>query len=163
MAAGSTYTPIATYTASGSQSTITFSSIPQTYTDLIIVSSVTWTTDGYINAMRFNGDSGTNYSYTRITGDGSTAVSTRLSNINYAFGGWTGVSPATNIVQIMNYSNSTTYKTSLVRTNVVGDRVVAYANVWRNTAAITSIILVHETSQNYTAGSTFTLYGIQAA
>lgn len=163
MAAGSTYTPIATYTASGSQSVITFSSVPQTYTDLIIVSSVIWTTDGYINAMRFNSDSGNNYSYTRITGDGSTAASSQLSNINYAFGGWTGVAPATNIIQIMNYSNSTTYKTSLVRTNVVGDRVVAYVNLWRNTAAITNITLTHETSQNYTAGSTFTLYGITAA
>jgi hypothetical protein len=159
-----TYEPIATYTANGSQSVITFSSIPQTYTDLIVVSDLKYSVgDGYVAYMRFNSDSGTNYSYTRITGNGSAAASSRLSSINYAFGGWTGTNNTANIVQIMNYSNTTTNKTSLVRTNVVTDRVAAYVNLWRSTAAITSISFTHETPDNYASGSTFTLYGIKAA
>ncbi len=157
-----TYKPIQSFTTTGSQSVVTFSNIPQDYTDLVIISNVIWTEDAYINHMRFNGDSGNNYSYTRMTGDGTSAVSTRLSNINYAFGGWTGVNPTLNIVHIMNYSNSTKFKTSLVRTNIVTDRVAAYVNLWRNANAITSITLAHESGSNYSAGSTFSLYGIKS-
>jgi hypothetical protein len=157
-----TYKPIQSFTTTGSQSVVTFSNIPQDYTDLVIISNVVWTQDAYINNMRFNGDSGSNYSYTRITGNGTSAVSTRLGNINYAFGGWTGVNPTLNTVHIMNYSNSTKFKTSLVRTNIVTDRVAAYVNTWRNTAAITSITLTHESASAYSAGSTFSLYGIKS-
>lgn len=157
-----TYKPIQSFTTTGNESVVTFSNIPQDYTDLVIVSNVVWTSDAYINNMRFNGDAGSNYSYTRITGNGTSAVSTRLGNINYAFGGWTGVNPTLNTVHIMNYSNSTKFKTSLVRTNIVTDRVAAYVNTWRNTAAITSITLTHESASAYSAGSTFSLYGIKA-
>jgi hypothetical protein len=159
-----TYEPIATFTANGSQSVITFSSIPQTYTDLVFVNDLKYSVgDSYVAYMRFNSDSGTNYSYTRITGNGSASASSRLSSINYAFGGWTGTNPAPNIVQVMNYSNTTTNKTSIVRANVASDRVAAYVNLWRNTAAITSISFTHESPDNYASGSTFTLYGIKAA
>jgi hypothetical protein len=157
-----TYKPIQSFTTTGNESVVTFSNIPQDYTDLVIVSNVVWTSDAYINNMRFNGDAGSNYSYTRITGNGTSATSSRLGNINYAFGGWTGVNPTLNTVHIMNYSNSTKYKTSLVRTNLVADRVVAYVNMWRNTAAITSITLTHESASAYSAGSTFSLYGIKS-
>ena len=160
--ATNTYVAIQSATVSGSSTgVVTFANIPQTYTDLIIVSSVTYSADGYINQLRFNDDSNTNYSYTRITGNGSTAASSSLPNINYAFGGWSGTVPTTNIIQIMNYSNSTTHKTVLTRTNLTTDRVVAYANLWRSTNAITKITLTQEASTNYTSG-TWTLYGIAA-
>ena len=66
------------------------------------------------------------------------------------------------IVQIQNYSNTTTYKTGLVRANRAGGGVDAMAGLWRSTAAINSIVITHDTAQ-FAAGSTFSLYGVQAA
>ena len=70
----STYTAIATQTASGSTTALTFSSIPQTYTDLVIVCLLTAgnTGDAY---LRYNSDTGTNYSDTALRGNGSAASS----------------------------------------------------------------------------------------
>jgi hypothetical protein len=62
----------------------------------------------------------------------------------------------------MNYSNATTYKTMLSRANNGAAGVDAIANLWRSTAAISSIT-VKITGGNMKAGSTFTLYGIAAA
>ena len=76
-----TYTPIATYNGDGSATTITFSSIPQTYTDLVLVMPI-FTTVNANESVRINGDTGNNYSSTWITGNGSTAASSRLSNNN---------------------------------------------------------------------------------
>jgi hypothetical protein len=165
----STYTPIATTTLGSDTSTITFSSIPSTYTDLILVcnniqSDVAGSSinDG---RFRFNGDTGTNYSQTRISGDGSTATSARLSNENILY---VGVIPqasntvkALNILHIMNYSNTTTFKTVLCRGNG-GGFVRANVGLWRSTAAINEVSIIYP-SQLYKAGSTFTLYGIAAA
>jgi hypothetical protein len=68
------------------------------------------------------------------------------------------------LLQFMNYSNATTYKTVLSRSNVAASASVsANVGLWRNTAAITSIKLYVYPSYNFVAGSTFTLYGIKAA
>ena len=75
-----TYQPIETQTVSGtSTSTVTFSSIPQTYTDLVLVSAITQSAD-VSNYLRFNSDTGTNYSRTRLVGTGSSATSVRGTN-----------------------------------------------------------------------------------
>ena len=66
------------------------------------------------------------------------------------------------IINIQNYSNTTTYKTALVRYNNGGVIVEGIVNLWRNTAAITQIDFGNS-SANYLAGSTFTLYGILKA
>jgi len=162
-----TYEPIATTTVSnGTTNSVEFTSISGNYTDLIIVASAKYSSAGYVIEMTFNSDTGTNYSYTRITGDGTSAASTRFTSQSKAFGGWTGASAfAANVVQIMNYSNSTTYKTALTRANPVDDRVAAYVSLWRSTSAITSIKLTLEggATNYYTSGSSFTLYGIKAA
>ena len=159
----STYTPIATTTASGSASTITFSSIPSTYTDLVIVLNGNATTGstGSI-ALQFNSDTGSNYSYTRLLGDGSAASSARGSNTTATYIGDTGTDRAVFIVSLNNYSNSTTYKTALSRTNTANTATMATVGLWRNTAAINRVDLSTTTS-TFAAGSTFTLYGIKAA
>jgi hypothetical protein len=64
------------------------------------------------------------------------------------------------IWQIMNYSNSTTNKSALNRGGGAGTNVEAYAGLWRNTAAITSVTVL---TTNFAAGSTFTLYGVKSA
>jgi hypothetical protein len=173
MAAGSTYTPIATTTISGTgTSSITFNSFSG-YTDLVLVVSPKELTssDGGLN-LRFNSDSGTNYSITQIYGDGSSAVSSRTSNQTtigiYCMADYRSSANGLGIVNIMNYSNSSTYKTVLQRSMNVNDSnvanlVVTRVGLWRNTAAITSMTLTPGNGYNFASGSTATLYGIAAA
>jgi hypothetical protein len=81
MAAGNTYVAIATTTTSGNIATITFSSISGAYTDLILVGDGRNNAGGWGWRIRFNGDTGSNYSWTDLEGDGSTAASFRGSNV----------------------------------------------------------------------------------
>lgn len=160
-----TYEPIATNTVSGSStSVITFSSIPATYTDLIIVEQTTASANAY-SSIYFNTDNAsTNYSRTYLIAVAS-AVSGRDTNqptfgaIDYISSGTTTNS---HIYQINNYANTTTYKTLLSRYNLVNDGSGGYVGLWRSTAAITTITFTRA-SGTYTAGSIYTLYGIKAA
>lgn len=164
-----TYTPIARQVL-GSSTTVSFTSIPSTYTDLVLVASARASYADTIGIMRirFNSDSGSNYSMTQIYGNGSTVSSARVSN-QTSFGleyisantAASGVfSPV--ILQIQNYSNTTTNKTMLSRTNDAAVRSVAQIGLYRSTSAITRIDLDEVLGTNYLAGSTFTLYGIKA-
>lgn len=165
----STMTPIATQTLTSAAATVTFSNIPQTYTDLVIVSSLQGSRAIYGADLqtRYNGDSGANYSYTYITENGTAALSNRYANqaeINNAgsIGGNATSVYTPNIIHIFNYSNTNVYKTSLSRNSHPTVVVQAFVGLWRNTAAITSITFTGN-GYNYNAGSTFTLYGIKAA
>ena len=153
MAAGATYEPIATATGSTS---ITFSSIPSTYTDLRLV--INGTAD---YALRFNGDSATNYSRTILEGSGTAASSIRFSNVTAAQFHYNYVSaPSFLVVDILNYAGSTNktaigaYSNDNNGTGYVSRGVA----LWRNTAAINSILIFV-----YTSTATATLYGIKAA
>ena len=166
MAAGSTYEPIATTTATGSTSTITFNSFTG-YTDLVLVFEGNSTNAGSsANSLRVrvNSDTGSNYSVTYISGDGSSASSGRTSDQT----NWDGMNIAQASVRgmvnmyFMNYSNSTTYKTMLNRSSVAAVDSLTAVNLWRNTDAITAIE-VYISTGNFSSGSTFTLYGIAAA
>lgn len=163
----STYEPIATQTLGSTASSVTFSSITGSYTDLVIVGSVIGNGSTSVN-LRFNGDTGSNYSYTVLDGDGTTASSNRQTNTtNIQFAGWSKnlnstTNPSTMVANINNYSNATTYKTALVRSMALGtggDCVDAFVGTWRNTAAITSVTI----TASFAANTTFTLYGIKAA
>jgi predicted secreted protein len=159
-----TYEPIATANGTGSSATITFSSIPGTYTDIIIMGTSKGSfNDENIN-IRFNSDTGANYSWTILDGNGSSASSDRntTSNNTYIRGGVSGTSNSANIFQINNYANTTTYKTAITRANNTGARLRAVVGLWRSTSAITSISLVND-SGNFSTETTFTIYGIQAA
>ncbi len=168
MAAGSTYTPIATTTLGSAQSSVTFSSLGS-YTDLILVMQNTLGGSGLQSTFcRFNGDSGTNYSDTYLSGYSSTAGSGRDSNNNAirvaAYNA--GTNPGnlrTTIIHFQNYGNTTTNKTILCRDNQSTDEAGVCVGLWRNTAAITSIYLFNGGSVNFATGSTFTLYGLAAA
>lgn len=158
MAAGNTYSQIASTTL-GSAGAITFTSIPQTYTDLVIIVNIPVSQTPIIGGLRFNSDSGTNYSSTRLLGDGSAASSTRYTNddvlrISIA------CTDMTNVINIFNYANTTTYKTALSRSSAAGHSASAWVGMWRNTAAITTVSV---TNLNYPAGTTASLYGILAA
>jgi hypothetical protein len=170
MAAGSTYTPIATTTLGSAAASYTFSSIPSTYTDLLLVVAGTVSVNGENILTQYNGDTGSNYSFTYIYGTGSTAASGRQSNRSAANANYqTAFSSSEQsnvIVQVQNYSNSTTFKTALSRNNNANGSSLpgteALVSLWRNTAAITSI-LVKAGSGNLNSGMSLTLYGIAAA
>lgn len=165
----STYEKIATTTLGSDQATVTFSSISGSYTDLILISNPKSTTGSntYLN-LQFNSDTGANYSYTILKGNGSSASSTRGSNTNFIYIVYESPVPTnfnTNVItQIQNYSNTTTYKSVLNRSNNASGWTEATAGLWRNTAAITSITIDMDASGSTIAtGSTFTLYGILKA
>jgi hypothetical protein len=161
-----TYTPIATQTLGSAAASVTFSSISGTYTDLIIVYNGKYASANGQMGVQINGDTGTNYSNTFLEGTGTTAGSGRDTGNTGMVLGFTATANVDNMVllQFMNYSNATTYKTVLSRSNVAASASVsANVGLWRNTAAITSIKLYVYPSYNFVAGSTFTLYGIKAA
>ena len=117
--------------------------------------------------INFNGDTATNYSSTSMNGNGGSASSSRQSTTNVpSVGGSYGAITADLgnwIVNIQNYSNSTTFKSFISRGNNAGFGVAAAIGLWRNTAAITSLTITPTGSRTMGSGSTFTLYGIAAA
>ena len=167
MAAGSTYTPIATTTLGSAAASYTFTSIPSTYTDLVLI--VAGTTGAVNNVLMQVGngsiDTGSNYCTTFMYGDGSSATSSRQSNISTMLVGRISTAQSINIFQIMNYANTTTYKTFLCRGNnaAASGQVTANVNLWRSTSAINQIKVLEQVGSDFQAGTTFTLYGIAAA
>lgn len=165
MAAGSTYTPIATTTLGSAAASYTFSSIPSTYTDLVVVVSGNGAVGTGI-VMQLNGAT-TGYSLTQLGGAGSSVSSARRTtqsfiNLTYA-GFFTTTGQSMLIANIMNYANTTTYKTVLCRSGNAANGTDAIVGLWSNTAAVTSVLIGNDGSGNIAAGTTFTLYGIAAA
>jgi hypothetical protein len=164
-----TYEPIATQTVGTAIGTVTFASIPQTYTDLVLVVTSADNTDNTrATLLRFNSDTGTNYSFTEFYGNGASALSSRQNNFTsaplaYFVAPDTTLGNSINVAHIMNYSNTTTYKTVFARENSLSAYGGAglMVSLWRSTSAITSINVIE--SGNFKVGSTFTLYGIKAA
>lgn len=159
----STYEPIATTTLGSNTTQIDFTGISGSYTDIVAVFNGSMTASGSAR-FRVNSDASSIYSNTRMYGSGTTTGSDRDSAYNI---GITGFFLANNRAMFqanfMNYSNTTTNKTVLSRDNSES-YTFAWVNVWRSTAAITSIsFFCDNTSTYYTSGSTFTLYGIKAA
>jgi hypothetical protein len=158
----SAYEVISTQTLGTAASSVTFSSIPQTYTDLFLVLQGASSVDDTI-MMQFNSDTGSNYSWTQLGADpGSGIFSSRASSVSSMRIGYGNTSQGSHIAQIMNYSNATTYKTILSRSNKAAADVRAIVSLWRNTNAVTSITAI-QTSGNFSIGFTFSLYGIKAA
>ena len=162
-----TYEPIATTTLGSDTSSVTFSSISGSYTDLVLVCSIQQSgTDDF--GIRFNGDTGSNYSRTNLHGSGTVAGSARSSNTSQITISYYGYPPSaastfgTEIINIQNYSNTTTYKTVVARANNAGTGTDATVGLWRSTSAITEV-LVRINAGNLKTGSTFTLYGIKSA
>ena len=161
----STYEKIATNTVSSSVSSVTFSSIPATYTDLVLI---TTTKVSVVNDMRlrFNSDTGSNYSMIYLSGNGTSTFSGRETSITGlqidAYGAPDNNNNSNAIVHIQNYSNTTTYKTALARANNAGLGLDAVFGLWRSTSAINSIELITASGATISAGSIQTIYGIKA-
>jgi hypothetical protein len=164
MAAGATYEPIATTTLGSNTHTVTFSSIPGTYTDLVLVMSGSITTGATDGCIVINSDTANNYSRTYMYGNGSSAASGRNAPIDAAYGTYWDTGMSNSIWHFMNYSNTTTYKTILTRNNAPSNSTYAGVGIWRSTSAITRLdIQPSVLARDWVSGSTFTLYGITAA
>ena len=171
----STYTPIYSQTLSATTSSITFSNIPTTFTDLVLVVTGIGTTGTTFPWMRFNGLSTNIYSDTQVygissgTGTGRRNAQSRGYIAEQVEMGTTQI--ASTEVHILDYSNEATFKTYLARNNngagsgtYVGTEAIA--GLAQLTAAITSITIGTAsggTDYNFASGSSFTLYGIKAA
>jgi hypothetical protein len=167
-----TYDNIATTTLGTAASSITFSSISSAYTDLKIVCFVKSGNNEV--GIRYNGDTASNYSTTLLRGNGSSAASTRKTSYSFIVGSGDDYGFSSDggmcIIDIFSYAGST-YKTNLSSSaqdaNGAGDSTVL-AGLWRSTSAITSITLGSTyistwTNGTFSAGSSFTLYGILKA
>ena len=158
-----TYEPISSTTLTSAVSSVTFSSISGTYTDLVLVITGKIDSGTEACALQFNNDTTNSYSWTRIYGNGTSTVSDSDSNSSNAnIGVFNNTTIAMNITHIQNYSNSTTAKSLISRVSSTANSTNAQVNLWNTTNAITSI-KVFPLSSNLSIGSTFTLYGIKSA
>ena len=163
--------PIAYGVGNGTSSNISFTNIPQTYQDLMIVGfsrSDYSTSTGFSYYLNVSGLG--NFSETILTGSGSSASSSRITS-TACYGvqspfmpfstSTSGVFSSTEL-HILNYTNSTTYKTSILRNacdlNGSGETDLI-VNTYLNTSPITSIAIA--TNGNFVTGTTFALYGIR--
>lgn len=161
-------------TTLGSSGIVTFTNIPQTYTDLVLIFNGGITNDYWSIIARINSDTGANYGTSFLYAETSGAVSSGAGfGSTYMTIGGTGTGFRSNnlnnivIANFMNYSNSSTRKTVLSRGDSGQTGVSAMTSVWNQTASITSISLLCSASNggttNLYANSTISLYGIKAA
>ena len=160
-----TYIPLANITLGSTASSVTFSSIPATYRDLVVVFAGAATTSANTVLIRLNSDTGSNYSSVFARGNGSNAASSSTTTT----GAWflqaneaLGTTQSNAIGQIMDYSATDKHTTILTRANnnnTTGPAVEMIASRWANTAAVTSV-QVYVSSNAFASGSTFALYGI---
>ena len=161
-----TYEPIATTTLGSAQATVTFSGISGAYTDLVLVANFTQSVASASARIVFNGDNASgNYSLTEMRGNGTSALSSRTTSQNTGYYGYyadgSTTVPSIFVVNIMNYANTTTYKTAIVQGPEANAYIEVEVGLWRSNSAITSVSLTAGLN-NYKVGSTFTLYGIKA-
>ena len=166
-----TFTLIASNTLGSATSSVTFSSIPQTYTDLRLVINCGTSTNGDGISIKFNGDASSIYSDTGLWGTGSSATTGRHvaatgAALSIATGGSTTASSMITLADFIDYSNTTTYKSFISRAGNATSTASYPATeitlgMWSSTSAITSLAVL--VGSNFVAGSTFELYGIEAA
>ena len=163
-----TFVKIATVNASGSSSTIDFTSIPSTYTDLVVKISARSTSGAAVYAqvdMTFNGTS-TNRTNRMLYGTGSAAASTNGTNFTWEVNGAASTAStfANSEIYIPNYAGSTNKSFSIdsvQETNATASYADLLAGLWASTAAINQItITMNATYVNFAQYSTATLYGI---
>jgi hypothetical protein len=153
-----TYNCIATTTLASANTDIVFSSISSAYTDLRVV-VIPVGGGGATIGLRFNSDTGTNYSYTLLRGSSSGVLpfrennATRINGISLVTGGMA-------VFDVLSYAGST-QKAALCFATQEQTRSDIYANLWRNTAAITTVTV--NASSNMGIGTRASVYGILRA
>jgi hypothetical protein len=154
-----TYTPLANVTLGSSATTVTFSNIPATYRDLILVAEGTSASSNL--HLRFNSDSASNYSYVFMFGNGSSTSSGSGTDTGLLGGSFT-TTRSTTIYQVIDYSATDKHKTVLNRGGASNDAVFAWAGRWANTVAINNVLVRLSSGGNFNVGTSFSLYGVIA-
>jgi hypothetical protein len=159
-----TYTPLANITLGSAAAIVTFGSIPATYRDLICIV----TAKGSVSLqsrITLNSDTGSNYNYQRMSGNGSFAGA--VSAVNQTRGFLSAQSGPTSFditqisINIMDYSATDKHKTIISRADAAALATEAFVNRWASTAAVTSV-QIRTSTGNWAAESTFALYGVIA-
>ena len=157
--ATSTYIPLATVTLAEAASEVSFGSISQDYSDLVLVFECEGSNSNRING-NLNSDVGANYSMVSMEDDGGTTTSDSGTATAYFHAGvCRDTSRSINIVNIMGYSDTDKHTSILSRENAPAARMGARAMRWANTAAVTSVA-VSCSAGTFDSGSTFKLFGI---
>jgi hypothetical protein len=154
-----TYDLIDSEVLASAASSVTFTSIPGTYRDLILVTGFLGNGGDSFGNIQINSDTGSNYNIVNAVGNGTSASSAAATTTNIAIAGSTTTIRNLSIVQFMDYSVTDKHKSILLRANLSSDDTRMVAARWANTAAVTSI-QINAVSNNFAAGSTFYLYGI---
>lgn len=166
-----TYDCIATNLLTSPASSITFSGIPGTYTDLKIVVTGTVTVSTTVLNAQFNGDTATNYCMNTVIGTGSGAAGTDYTtSAQIYFSPWgaaqlqTGDQVNMATMDIFSYTNTSKYKTAMVTFAARGASAggVSFGTgMWLSTAAITSV-RIYPGGNQLATGTRASLYGIKA-
>jgi hypothetical protein len=166
MPAGNTYEAIKTETLASAQASVTFSSIPSTYTDLVLVCNYATSASTGNALLTFNSDTTALYSETAVIGNGTSATSSRDSAQNSIPISWFGTNSTADRVEliynIQNYANTSTFKTTVGRFNLSERGTGAIVGLYRSTSAINSLTITNG-NNNFATGATFNLYGIASA
>lgn len=163
----STYEPIATTKITGSSTTqVDFTSIPSTYTDLVI--SLNLVNGTSLNAlfMRFNSDSGSNYAACNMGVNGTTPFGQVGTNNLIQVSASSINDPMPSLIHIFSYANTNIYKSGFTRSGSQGNpRSGLYGFGWASKSAISTITLFRDAGSPGIIGadSVLTLYGIKAA
>jgi hypothetical protein len=153
-----TYIPLATQTLSSTATSVTFSSIPATYRDLVLVLGSFQLPAATNIWCRVNGDGSSSYSYVYAFGTSSAATS---STNGFLIGGLAqGASMNTIITQFMDYSATDKHKTVLSRPTEDLQQAAMIAGRWPQNTAINSLT-IRVVANSMAIGSTLSLYGIE--
>ena len=171
------YASIQTFTVgSGGTASISFTSIPSTYSHLqlrLLARTNRADTNDFMT-IRFNGDSGSNYAYHSLYGNGASAGANDTGTSTGT--PWSGVTAGGNatasmfgaaVVDVLDYSATTKYKTTRLLSgtdqNGINGRIYFMSNLWQNTAAITTVTIIPTHGTLFSEYSSFALYGIRGA
>jgi hypothetical protein len=169
------YESIQTVTVgSGGTASIAFTSIPSTYQHLQIraISRTNRADTNDFMTIRFNGDSGSNYSYHSLYGNGASAGGNDTGTSTGT--PWSGVTAGGNatasmfgaaVWDVLDYQNANKYKTTRLLSgtdqNGINGRIYFMSNLWQNTAAITTVTIIPTHGTLFSEYSQFALYGIK--
>lgn len=164
-----TYNAIATVTTGSLTTSISLSSIPSSYTDLVVIMTGSMAAGANTIYVRINGDTNTNYQTIYMSSNGSsrTAAVGSLRNDGVSFGnfayGYTANTPFLVQAHFNNYAQSTYSKTVLSKWSQGSNAVEYSGNRWTQTGAISSLEIRNNGGHNFNIGTTVTIYGITKA
>lgn len=156
---------LANTTLGSDTATVTFSSISQSYQDLYLV-VVGKASSGFNQGIRFNSDTGANYSHLRLTGENGTLASVTAAGVTRGLISYLSFNNSTvgaAFIHILDYARTDKHKTTLSDAHSGSSTQIALiCNRWASTSAITTVTLVND-SGTYRAGTTFALYGVRGS